>query len=113
MPGPLMRLLLVLLLVNGLVPALGEVAETAAHYALEGHLAHSDADHGDLGDLGHEHGCGTTEHHCACCASQPVGLPTAAPIRPAAPSAGRPSALGPRLASLHEPAPPSRPPIAS
>lgn len=108
-----MRLLLVLLLVNGLVPSLGEVVETAAHYALEGHLAHSDADHGDLGDLGHEHGCGTTEHHCTCCASQPAGLPAAAPAGPAAPSAERLASPGRRLASLHDPAPPSRPPIAS
>ncbi len=66
------RLLLVALLVHGLVPAFGEVVEAAVHYATTGHLAHSDADHGDLGDQGDEHGCSPTSHHCTCCAAQPV-----------------------------------------
>ena len=39
-----MRLLLVLVLVHGLVPAFGEAAEAVVHYATTGHLAHSDAD---------------------------------------------------------------------
>jgi hypothetical protein len=108
-----MRLALVLALVHGLAPGLGEVVEAAAHYAIEGHLAHSDADRGDLGDLGREHGCGTTEHHCACCLSQdfaaaPVqATPVASPFRASAPAAR------PGLESLHDPAPPRRPPIAA
>jgi hypothetical protein len=108
-----MRAALVILLVNGLVPALGEVAEALTHYAVEGHLAHSEADRGDLGDLGHEHGCGTTEHHCSCCTSQALGLGVAGVVLPAsAPAARLPGACR-RLATLHEPAPPYRPPIAS
>ena len=42
-----MRLLVVLALIHGLVPAFGEVAEAVVHYATTGHLAHSDADEGD------------------------------------------------------------------
>jgi hypothetical protein len=108
-----MRLALVVALIHGLVPGLGEVAEAAVHYAAEGHLAHSDADRGDLGDLGHEHGCGTTVHLCDCCASQVlVAQPVqAAPAAPASTGAAR--IEGPRLVSLHHPAPPRRPPIAS
>lgn len=108
-----MRLALVILLVNGLVPALGEVAETLAHYVVEGHLAHTDADCGDLGDQGHEHGCGTTQHLCGCCASQVIGAaPAAVEVRPALPGLGWVPA-GPVLVSLHHPTPPYRPPIAS
>jgi hypothetical protein len=108
-----MRLALVLLLAHGLVPALGEVAETAVHYAVEGHLAHSPADLGDLGDQGDEHGCGTTQHYCGCCASQAVApAPVVAgrePVRQ--PVAWIPAAAS--LASLNDPAPPRRPPIAA
>jgi len=108
-----MRVLLVLLLVHGLCPALGEVAEAVVHYAAEGHLPHTAADQGDLGDQGEEHGCGTTQHLCSCCASQVLAAapreevpgPEAAPARWPAP--------GQALASLHEPTPPFRPPIAS
>src|SRR5512137_802090 len=70
-----MRLLLVLVLIHGLVPAFGEVAEAVVHYATTGHLAHSDADEGDLGDQGDEHGCCPTSHRCACCAPQPLVAP--------------------------------------
>jgi hypothetical protein len=108
-----MRLLLVLMLVTGLVPGLGEVAETAVHLAVGGHLAHTAADRGDLGDLGDEHGCGTTEHHCSCCASQVVIAASGAVALPVAPPDAPHPVAGPSLASLHAPAPPSRPPIAS
>jgi hypothetical protein len=47
-----MRLLLVLTLLHGLAPGLGELAESVVHYVAEGHLAHSAADHGDLGCQG-------------------------------------------------------------
>ena len=106
------RLLLVTWLALGLAPGLGEVAESAIHLATSGHLAHSDADHGDLGDRGDEHGCGTTQHLCGCCASQSL----ASTPRPgmAAPTgsarAGQPRCEA--LSTLHEPAPPFRPPIA-
>lgn len=108
-----MRLALVLLLVHGLVPALGEVAEAAVHYAVEGHLAHSQADQGDLGDQGDEHGCGTTQHHCDCCASQVVV--TSAGCRITVSLHASPGVVGDpgALASLHEPTPPFRPPIRS
>ena len=107
------RLLLIVTLIHGLVPAFGELAETAVHFAVEGHLAHSDADRGDLGDQGDEHGCGTTEHHCTCCVSQLVMAPPAGAVLLAAPGQARPLPKRAHLASLHEPAPPYRPPIAS
>jgi hypothetical protein len=108
-----MRVLLVLLLVHGLCPALGEVAEAVVHYAAEGHLPHTAADQGDLGDQGDEHGCGTTSHHCGCCASQVVAAAPRDELArpPAAPAAWKPA--GPAMASLHEPSPPARPPITS
>ena len=108
-----MRFLLVMWLAVGMAPGLGEVAETVIHLATSGHLAHSDADHGDLGSQGDEHGCGTTQHHCGCCASQVVA---AAPRTEVAVTlvlaSGQVSTPG-TLASLHEPTPPFRPPIAS
>lgn len=67
-----MRLLLVLVLIHGLAPAFGEVAEAVVHYATTGHLAHSAEDEGDLGDQGDEHGCSPTRHRCDCCTPQPV-----------------------------------------
>jgi hypothetical protein len=107
-----MRLTLVLVLIHGLVPGLGEVAEAAVHYAIEGHLAHSAADRGGLGDLGDEHGCCTTVHHCGCCASQDLTAPVDA--APVASTSGQRTRSDPVLAvSLHEPAPPRRPSIAS
>ena len=104
---------LVLLLVHGLVPALGEVAEAAVHYAVEGHLAHSQADRGDLGDQGDEHGCGTTQHLCGCCASQLVVSAARGGVAVRTLVVTRHLAAPPALASLHEPTPPLRPPIAS
>jgi len=108
-----MRFALVIWLAIGMTPGLGEVAESMVHLATSGHLAHSDADHGDLGDLGSEHGCGTTQHHCDCCASQ---VAASAPrievsVAPVTAAGQLPSPAA--LASLHEPTPPYRPPIAS
>ncbi len=108
-----MRLALVLLLINGLTPAFGEIAEAVVHYAVEGHLAHTDADQGDLGEQGQEHGCGATEHHCSCCVSQVVMAPSARAVLPAVPAGTRAPVVRERLTSLHAPAPPYRPPIAS
>ncbi len=55
------------------------------HYARTGHVAHTAGDRGDLGDQGDEHGCGTTQHHCTCCANRAV-----------TPSEGRHGRLGRR-----------------
>jgi hypothetical protein len=73
-----MKVLLVIALIHGLVPAFGELVEATVHYATTGHLAHSDADHGDLGDQGDEHGCSPTRHRCACCVAQPLAPAAAA-----------------------------------
>jgi hypothetical protein len=108
-----MRLLLVMWLVVGLAPGLGEVAETAVHLATSGHLAHSDADRGDLGTQGDEHGCGTTQHHCGCCASQVVVWAAACELSVSPAAAAGLSVTPGSLASLHEPTPPFRPPILS
>jgi hypothetical protein len=64
-----LRLLLVLVLVNGLVPAFGEALEAVIHYVTTGHVAHFESGETDL-KMGEEHGCGPTEHHCRCCVSQ-------------------------------------------
>lgn len=66
------RWALLLILLNGLVPSAGEMAELVAHYASTGHLPHESSDEQDLGDQGQEHGCGPLAHHCGCCASQQV-----------------------------------------
>ncbi len=108
-----MRLILILTLINGLVPSLAEVAETAVHYAVEGHLAHSEAARCELGERGDEHGCGTTEHHCTCCASQVVMAPPSRSEQAAARPGSRTAPASAGLVSLHEPSPPFRPPIAS
>lgn len=106
-----MRLALLIALIHGLLPGLGELAETAVHYAVEGHLAHSEADRGDLGELGDEHGCGGAQHLCECCVSQ-VFVQQPAFAGPGAPASREATALGgARLVSLHDPAPPRRPPI--
>ena len=108
-----MRFLLVMWLAAGLVPDLGEVAEAVVHLATSGHLVHSDADHGDLGHQGDEHGCGTTQHNCGCCASQVLLSTQASAIGLNLVAAPGPSVTPDALVSLHEPTPPFRPPIPS
>ena len=108
-----MRYLLVIWLAVGLAPGLGEVAESAVHLATSGHLAHSDADHGDLGAQGDEHGCGTTHHLCGCCASQAVASASGGELAVSLPLAPGLTKAPAALASLSEPPPPFRPPIAS
>lgn len=94
----------------GMAPGLGEVAETVTLLAMSGELAHSDGDRRDQGD---EHGCGTTQHHCDCCASQVVAAATPAVVLSVRSRCGdQPTSTG-VLASLHEPTPPYRPPILS
>ena len=71
------RLFLVVVLIIGLVPALGESLELVADYARSGHVAHLEVPASEQ-DAGEEHGCDPTEHHCRCCASQSL-LATATP----------------------------------
>ncbi|BDG05101.1 hypothetical protein [Anaeromyxobacter oryzae] len=106
-----MRLFLVLMLVHGLVPGLAEAGEAVVHYVRTGHVAHTAADRGDLGDQGPEHGCGTTQHHCTCCATQVV-VPAAAVVV-ATLSAPEPTSVPAAELALppREPARPFRPPI--
>lgn len=75
------RLAVLLIVVNGLVPALGEGVETVVHFSATGHFAHSAADEGDLGNLGEEHGCGPVIHFCSCCVSLQLiaGVPQRVP----------------------------------
>jgi hypothetical protein len=108
-----MRFLLVMWLAVGLAPGLGEVAKTAVHLATSGHLVHSDADNGDLGNQGDEHGCGTTQHNCGCCASQVVVSTQASELSVTTAVAPRHSVTPDAIVSLHEPTPPFRPPILS
>ena len=63
--------MLVMVLINGLVPAMGEFVEAAVHRATTGHFAHDQEQEHDRGEQG-EHGCGTTAHLCRCCVSQPM-----------------------------------------
>ncbi len=107
-----MRLLLVLFLIHGMVPALGEVAEAAVHYVVAGHLAHTGADHGDLGDQGAEHGCSPTEHHCTCCAAQAIVATSPGAFTVAPPRAEVPAFADPGRPVSRPLEPPFRPPIA-
>lgn len=82
---PLMpRLLLIVVLINGLAPVLGEAVELVVHYGMAGHLAHFEPGEEDLGGDTREHGCGPLAHHCGCCHSQSVVLTTPLPpeLRP-------------------------------
>lgn len=109
----LMRFLLVMWLALGLAPGLGEIVETVVHFAEAGHVAHTHADQGDLGEQGPEHGCGTTQHYCGCCASQVLD-----PAPPPQVACSTTPAIGPAwspriLVSLRDAALPFRPPITS
>jgi len=102
-----------MVLVLGMAPGIGEVAEAVVHLAVSGHLAHLDADCGDLESPGDEHGCGTTQHRCGCCASQVVVFAPRAEGSVALVVAPGQASVPAPLASVHEPTPPFRPPIAS
>jgi hypothetical protein len=107
-----LRALLLAILINGLVPAFGEAAEAVVHYAKTGHVAHATADEHDLGDLGREHGCGSTEHRCDCCPNLAVVLaPAVTTVSRAERTTEMPpdDAAPPGARSLE---PPLRPPIA-
>jgi hypothetical protein len=107
-----MRWLLVAILVHGFVPGLAEAAEAVVHLARTGHAAHTAADQGDLGDQGPEHGCGTTQHHCTCCAAQVV-VPAPEVVVATAEHVRSPTVRpAERVPATREPARPFRPPIA-
>lgn len=97
----------------GLVPGLGEIVETVVHFSTSGHVAHTDADQGDLGEQGPEHGCGTTQHYCGCCASQVFDPAPLSELFGATLLVAGATSLSPTLVSLSDAAPPFRPPIAS
>jgi hypothetical protein len=73
---PVLRVLLIAAVLSGLVPALGEAVELVVHYTATGHVAHFEPHETDLGAEGKEHGCGPIAHHCGCCVSQWVLLPS-------------------------------------
>ncbi len=106
-----MRVFLVLMLVHGLVPGLSEVGEAVVHYARTGHVAHTAGDEGDLGDQGSEHGCGTTQHRCTCCATQVVVSSVDAVIASLDGGTAKPVAPVELMLAAREPARPFRPPI--
>jgi hypothetical protein len=106
-----MRVLLVVAILQGLVPGLGELVESAVHSARTGHLPHT-AGETDLGHPGPEHSCGVTLHACGCCVSQAFVLGGAI----ASVERGTPARACPRTDARHlvrrAPARPFRPPIA-
>ena len=107
-----MRMLLVILLMNGLVHAFAEGVETAVHYARAGHVAHGRDDAEQGCDVGREHGCSTTEHRCLCCPGMPFVARARSSVSAPAESivAVPPRAVGILAARSLEP--PFRPPIA-
>lgn len=105
------RLFLVLMLVHGLVPGLAEAGEAVVHYVRTGHVAHTPADKGDLGDQGPEHGCGTTFHHCTCCATQVVVPSAEAVVVSLDAATAKPVAPRELTLAAREPPRPFRPPI--
>lgn len=68
-----LRWLVMVLVVVGLTPGAYEAVEVIEHLAHDGHLPHGEehqqaaVDEGH--DVGDEHGCTPTQHHCHCCAS--------------------------------------------
>jgi len=105
------RVFLVLMLVHGLVPDLAEVGEAVVHCARTGHVAHTTADDGDLGDQGPEHGCGTTQHRCACCATEMVAPSGEGVVASADDGVEGPLAPAEARLAAREPVRPFRPPI--
>lgn len=114
-----LRKLLALALALSLLPGLVELAESAEHLLLDGHLPHSEQhelveateahDHGP----GDEHGCTPMSHSCGCHMSSPAVVGDAASIayRPTYITERRPIAAVQTLTSRAN-APPTRPPIA-
>lgn len=105
------RVLLIVMLVHGLAPGLAEIGETVVHYAWTGHVAHSAADEGDLGDQGCEHGCGPTQHHCTCCSPQPIAFAGEVVVACLEGGSSRPPQPVASGVAARAPARPFRPPI--
>jgi len=107
--------LLVLLLALAVVPAVGDMVETAVHAVEYGDLGHAASDpHEDASGDGDEHGCTPMAHLCACHASSPVA-PIALALTVAPPAEARPRVLAwssPGVQDRGPAAPPTRPPIA-
>jgi hypothetical protein len=61
------RLLLIVLLLNGLVPAIGDAAIEAVHLAWAGVGAHPVPDCAGECDGDCDRGCRSTQEHCICC----------------------------------------------
>jgi len=106
-----MRALLVIAVLHGLVPGLGEIVESAVHYATTGHLPHALAHETDPENPEPEHSCCVTLHTCACCAGQPVVEVEVASVEQGASRLGR-LQRDAREAVARAPARPFRPPIA-
>lgn len=106
-----MRVFVLLLLVRGIVPGLPELGEAVVHYVRAGHIAHTSADKGDLGDQGAEHGCGTTLHTCTCCPTQSMAQPGNVVVGALRSGFSAPVPAGEVTIGLGEPARPFRPPI--
>ncbi len=99
------------MLIHGLAPDLAEVGEAVVHYVQTRHVAHTMADHGDLGDQGSEHGCGGMQHRCACCTAQVVVPPAAVAVASLDGDKANPVAPSQLTLAVREPARPFRPPI--
>ena len=92
-PTRLLRVLqwaLMAFLVLGLTPGALEAVEVVEHLAHDGHMPHSE-EHDAVADaerhqVGDEHGCTPTQHHCQCCASL-AALTAAWPASPSLPAA--------------------------
>lgn len=69
--APVLRWLIILLLINGLVPDLREQVVLVVEEARSAYVLHSRAvaTHDSASP---EHACGPIDHHCTCCASQPI-----------------------------------------
>lgn len=105
-----MRILLVIVTLQGLVPGLGAVAAGLVDVATATAPTVGLACERDEGHSSSEHGCGVTLHLCGCCASETVVVSAAAIARELQPVAGLMSRAEQQPAQ-REPDPPFRPPI--
>jgi hypothetical protein len=69
-----LRWILIVLLINGLVPDLKEQVEAVVDFATADHVLRT-AQESRHAAQDPEHACGPLDHHCTCCAAQPVVAP--------------------------------------
>jgi hypothetical protein len=70
-----LRWIVIVLLINGLVPDLRVQVQTAVEVATAHHVLRATQEsHHAAQDP--EHACGPLDHHCTCCAAQPVVAPS-------------------------------------